>query len=219
MKRKYVAESEMGRWNKKNLENLADSTEFTITVDDKISPTLSLISNSIEGKKGSNPEELAKSLVSIITDASKSFGYPIDTLIAGAQTPAFEDKDFYYYDVSISTKDVKGNESIAKQAEVKVKKNNTGIQELVQENKEIDIDVLGNSKFRVSSSKYLREGEIDIYNSLGQVIDKVRVNDLMPNEEREIEYSGFGNLKTGMYIVNFIGNNSRSSHIFQFSSK
>ena len=214
--RTYTAASTMGRWNPTNEPALADTTEFKIIVDDTIAPKLTLNQNSVEGKKGSDPEKLAKSVINEITDASMNYNYPLDTLVTGTQTPYFEDNDFYYYDTQISVKDVRGKISNKENVEVKIKKNGTGIEELVTNNKEIDIDiypnpVTSNTTLKLTSKNYLKEGKIYISNSLGQIVDIIEVNNLMPTTEKEIRYSGFRSVKNGIYIVCFTANGNAVS--------
>ncbi|SHE74958.1 Por secretion system C-terminal sorting domain-containing protein [Mariniphaga anaerophila] len=84
----------------------------------------------------------------------------------------------------------------------------SGIEELQTENKKIDLDFWGDSKLVVSTKDYLRQGEIYIYDMNGKTIDVLRVNDLMPGEERQINYSGFLQFVPGVYSISFIGNGS-----------
>ncbi len=88
----------------------------------------------------------------------------------------------------------------------------TGIEELKAEHK--DINILGNpvsrnTKFRVVSDKFLENGQIYVFDLNGNPLDIIEVNNLSPNEEREIYYSGNAKLTPGLYFIQFVGNNSR----------
>lgn len=211
--RTYTAGSKVGRWDPTNEPALGDTTKFKVIVDDTVSPDLTLNQNSVEGEKGSDPEKLAKSAVGEINDASMTYGYPVDTVVTGTDVPAFEDNDFYYYDAKVSAKDVRGNESFPQDLEVKVKKTKTGLEELTRDEKLIDVDVYpnpvnSNTTLKVTSKDYLKEGKIYIFNNLGQAVDVIEVNDLMPGTTREINCTGFET--AGTYTVTFIGYNHKA---------
>lgn len=94
----------------------------------------------------------------------------------------------------------------------------TGIEELREENKGIDLDIMGNpvtsnTKFRVTSDKYLEKGQIYIFDITGKAIDIIDVNNLLPNQEKEIPYSGFESLVRGTYLVCFSANNTIATQL------
>ncbi len=173
--RTYTAESEMGRWNKNNLENLADTTSFKITVDDKTSPEGSLAAYLIEGDKGSDPAKLAKSLIDNISDASMSYGYPVDTLVSGADIPSFEDSEFNYYNTTLSAIDVSGNEGVIGNAEVKVKKIGVGVP-VVKMPEFVQTFTRGNEINIKYMPQHTGNINFDIFNMAGQLIDSRQVS-------------------------------------------
>ncbi len=208
-KNKVVAKSQIGRWT------IGDYLEQRIVVDDSVAPELMVSSNFVKIGKNDDVGSAVKALVSG-SDASQSFGYPLDTVLVGANNASRQTESNLYYDVWVSLVDVRSNESVQEYVEVKQSKNGTGIEELTTENKVVDLDILGNpvsdnTKFRVSTKDYLKNGRILISDVGGKVIDEFEINNLMPNEEREIGYPGFVGLLPGTYIVSFSGNGEKES--------
>ena len=209
MTRKYIAEAVMGRWSGKNLENLIDSTEFTITVDDTTKPTV-IAPADVTARN--NADMSTKRMGS--ATATDNSPYPLD--IWYQDNEVSNDGDYKVIERTFFAEDVRGN--IGEAVQKITLDLNTGVEEMHKGNKALDIDVLGNpvtskTRLRVSSNKFLKEGRVFIYNTTGQLIDAIEVDNLPANEEREIGYSGFGSLRPGSYMVVFKRSDSVASKL------